>query len=455
VLCVSALNCRELFRLPEDVDISLTFGCKEPMSGSHLKLEGMGAFDAAVHCASVAAAERQQKVKKSYSTGGWGVKGELCGCCGCCVVPGPRADVSLSAILCTGATLRDCPSATCLLHTGNLDASLAASAAQQQVTRSASSNNMPAHQISASAGAAAGGAGLSPPAPPPSAAGASAARSAAQDRRQRFAGQQQQQPAGQGQQHHQQQSQQPAGMRSRSFSAFSSSAVPRAGAREPPAAFRSILGLLNSGSSGSSGSGGGSQQPAAAGQQGRASASTIPQASPRGGAGSPLPPLSPGSATASASAAPRDARLLSAAKRERLSLRQINSLTDVPEADETLAVGSLSGRFRFTLKAFSRKVARSLSFSNKSFADDELAGARAGGGGSSSSMARAGSAGGLAGPFMDDLPAGSVSSSRGPSVTAYSSHPSAEAPLAAHPSPRGMMAASPLPPPTPAGIHSC
>ncbi len=38
------------------------------MSGSHLKLEGTGAFDAAVHCASVAAAERQQRIKKSYST---------------------------------------------------------------------------------------------------------------------------------------------------------------------------------------------------------------------------------------------------------------------------------------------------------------------------------------------------------------------------------------------------
>eukprot|EP00955_Chlamydomonas_euryale_P032031 335654-Chlamydomonas_euryale.AAC.1 len=52
---------RDLFRLPEDVDISLTFGCKEPLSGRHLKLEGVGAFDAAVHCASVAAAERQHK----------------------------------------------------------------------------------------------------------------------------------------------------------------------------------------------------------------------------------------------------------------------------------------------------------------------------------------------------------------------------------------------------------
>lgn len=44
---------RELFRLPEDVDISLTFGCKEPLSGQHLKLEGIGAFDAAVHVSRV------------------------------------------------------------------------------------------------------------------------------------------------------------------------------------------------------------------------------------------------------------------------------------------------------------------------------------------------------------------------------------------------------------------
>ncbi|MEW5300094.1 MAG: hypothetical protein WDW36_003049 [Sanguina aurantia] len=57
------LRIRQLFNLPEDVDISLTFGCKEPMSGQHLKLEGTGAFDAAVHCASVAAADRVHKLK--------------------------------------------------------------------------------------------------------------------------------------------------------------------------------------------------------------------------------------------------------------------------------------------------------------------------------------------------------------------------------------------------------
>lgn len=56
---------RQLFRLEDDIDISLTFGCKEPMSGQHLKLEGVGAFDAAVHCASVAAAERAVRTKPS------------------------------------------------------------------------------------------------------------------------------------------------------------------------------------------------------------------------------------------------------------------------------------------------------------------------------------------------------------------------------------------------------
>lgn len=61
---------RELFKLPTEVDISLTFGCKEPMSGHHLKLEGMGAFDAAVHCASVAAAERQHKAGQRYTGNG-------------------------------------------------------------------------------------------------------------------------------------------------------------------------------------------------------------------------------------------------------------------------------------------------------------------------------------------------------------------------------------------------
>ncbi len=66
---------RELFRLPEDVDISLTFGCKEPLSGQHLKLEGIGAFDAAVHCASVAAAERQHKLKTGGGAGPGGSGG--------------------------------------------------------------------------------------------------------------------------------------------------------------------------------------------------------------------------------------------------------------------------------------------------------------------------------------------------------------------------------------------
>ena len=50
---------RALFHLPEDKGIELSFGCREPMFGVHLQLDRIGAFDAVVHCASVAAAERQ------------------------------------------------------------------------------------------------------------------------------------------------------------------------------------------------------------------------------------------------------------------------------------------------------------------------------------------------------------------------------------------------------------
>ncbi|KXZ51012.1 hypothetical protein GPECTOR_14g253 [Gonium pectorale] len=85
------LRIRELFRLPEDVDISLTFGCKEPLSGQHLKLEGIGAFDAAVHCASVAAAERQQKLKSgggAASVGGAAPAGGECAAAGTAAADG-------------------------------------------------------------------------------------------------------------------------------------------------------------------------------------------------------------------------------------------------------------------------------------------------------------------------------------------------------------------------------
>ncbi|GIL83870.1 hypothetical protein Vretimale_10882 [Volvox reticuliferus] len=55
---------REAFSLPEDSELNITFTCDEPNSepvsnaGSLLTLQGAGAYDAAVHCASVSAARR-------------------------------------------------------------------------------------------------------------------------------------------------------------------------------------------------------------------------------------------------------------------------------------------------------------------------------------------------------------------------------------------------------------
>lgn len=345
-LCCSC-TCRELFRLPEDVDISLTFGCKEPMSGTHLKLEGMGAFDAAVHCASVAAAERQQKIKKSYSTGNLGA------------VP----------------TLAD--------GTG----------------RSASINNIPGGSPR-SGDSPSDSSALSPATPPP-AAGASAA-GAAQDRRQRF-------PA---QPNH----------RSRSFSAFSGSG-PRSTGVEQPAAFRNILGMLN-----------GNSAQAPAGEPGAAGA---PQASPRSG----LPPAGAvrfAEPPAAVTAQP------SRSRSRGLSLRNISQtqLKDVPEVDETVAVGSLSGKFKLSFKAFSRKVARGLSFTSKD----------------SKSSAAAGSSGpSFSATSMEQLPALSAGNRDSFSITSNSSSrvESFSAPTAAAGVAMPGRAASPLPPATPPSIYSC
>lgn len=356
--CLLPVLYRELFRLPEDVDISLTFGCKEPMSGSHLKLEGMGAFDAAVHCASVAAAERQQKIKKSYSTGNLGAT--------------------------TGLP------------------------ADRDMGRSASINN-----ITAANAAGGGSPALSAPATPPPAAGASAAAPAAQDRRQRF-------PAQHGA---------PGQQRSRSFSAFSSSG-PRSTGAEQPAAFRNILSMLN----GSTQAAGGGQQQHSAGAGANQQA-----ASPRSG----LPPAGtvrfvepPAAVTAEPSAA---AGLRPARRSDRLSLRNISGLKDVPEADETVAVGSLSGKFKLSFKAFSRKVARSLSFTSKDGKPSPVA---------------AGSSGSSAGSFtgsitsMEELPSsGSSPAAAGAPRDSFS--------ITSNSSNSQYGRASPLPPATPPSIYSC
>jgi hypothetical protein len=349
-------NNRELFRLPEDVDISLTFGCKEPMSGTHLKLEGMGAFDAAVHCASVAAAERQQKIKKSYSTGNLGSTPALAG--------GAAAD-------------------------------------GQHMARSQSNSSIPAANLSAAS---------------PTAAGLSAAPAGgAQDRRRRFQGQQQQQRG--------------AG-RSQSFTIGSAAPSGRSSSgAEPPAAFRNILSML--GGTGSSSSNSGSSPFAAAAAQAPAGDAAAAGAAAAAGQAEALRSSrgGPEPATAAVRGSPAEQQRV---KKGRLSLRNISELTDVPEVDETVAIGSFSGKFKLQLKAFSRKVARSLSFTNKVP------------GTSSGSSSSAAAAGGMESYGSAGFVSGSSSmaaSMSSPRVINYAAG-------AVSPSPRSLTN-SPLPPPCP------
>ncbi|KAK2079885.1 hypothetical protein QBZ16_002280 [Prototheca wickerhamii] len=51
---------RAAFNLPGDADLNITFTCDEPTSenGGLVTLQGPGAYDAAVHCASISAARR-------------------------------------------------------------------------------------------------------------------------------------------------------------------------------------------------------------------------------------------------------------------------------------------------------------------------------------------------------------------------------------------------------------
>ena len=54
-------SIRHAFNLPEDSELNITFTCDEPTVpelGSLLTLQGPGAYDAAVHCASLSAARR-------------------------------------------------------------------------------------------------------------------------------------------------------------------------------------------------------------------------------------------------------------------------------------------------------------------------------------------------------------------------------------------------------------
>ena len=375
---------RDLFRLPDDVDISLTFGCKEPMSGQHLKLEGVGAFDAAVHCASVAAADRQQKLRRSQSAGD---------------VPAAAAAGGAGAGAGAGGA------AAAGRGGGGLGAAAAGAAGMARSTSShvlrglAGSSSPPPRAAPAPSAAPRPFSGRSrsfnfgrsnSPSPPPAAAASP------------FAAPGQQAGSGGG--------------------AGAARSPPPAAPTTPPQlpSFRSIFAAVAGGGGGSSGASAATSGDANGGsppRRGAAAERLLLQAAspppllavPRSARGPSLPPRGAASARAlNASAAspsssppqpaPRAAAAAAAArgpslplrgagagagaaagqiaKHERLSSRQITHLTDVPEADETVAVGSVSrdvsadgsslgGRLKFTLRAFSRKVARSLSFTQQ------------------------------------------------------------------------------------------
>ena len=66
-------SIRRAFNLPGDSELNITFTCDEPTVpevGSLLTLQGPGAYDAAVHCASVSAARRMTSPPLSRSISG-------------------------------------------------------------------------------------------------------------------------------------------------------------------------------------------------------------------------------------------------------------------------------------------------------------------------------------------------------------------------------------------------
>lgn len=51
-------DIRDMFAITEELDMHLAFDCADPVSGQLVKLNGSGAFQAAVHCATISAAKR-------------------------------------------------------------------------------------------------------------------------------------------------------------------------------------------------------------------------------------------------------------------------------------------------------------------------------------------------------------------------------------------------------------
>lgn len=68
---------RELVQLGDDEEFEVEFECKAPDSGAVLHLDGMDAFDAATHCASLTAAERLTRQQQQSSSAGSGPESAL------------------------------------------------------------------------------------------------------------------------------------------------------------------------------------------------------------------------------------------------------------------------------------------------------------------------------------------------------------------------------------------
>ncbi|KAK9815830.1 hypothetical protein WJX72_010393 [[Myrmecia] bisecta] len=51
-------DIRNIFGITDECEMNLTFDCADPATGQLLKLNGAGAYNAAVHCAAVAASKR-------------------------------------------------------------------------------------------------------------------------------------------------------------------------------------------------------------------------------------------------------------------------------------------------------------------------------------------------------------------------------------------------------------
>jgi hypothetical protein len=85
---------RRAFALPGDSELNITFTCDEPTapadSGSLLTLQGAGAYDAAVHCASVSAARR------AASGGSTPAPRSPCGARGAGLADSPRSAAGLA-----------------------------------------------------------------------------------------------------------------------------------------------------------------------------------------------------------------------------------------------------------------------------------------------------------------------------------------------------------------------